>query len=241
VDLQREIQEGDQLQLVYRQRYTDTGEHAQESQLVYVGLRHDSTPVALYYFTPREGEAGFYTPEGKSVKQGLLRTPVQGAHITSGFGLRMHPLLGFTKMHKGVDFGAPRGTPVYAAGDGMCVEAGRKGNYGNYIRLRHAGGYETAYAHLNGFASNLKPGAHVRQGVVIGYVGTTGMSTGAHLHFEVLQGGTQVNPATVKMQASVMLTKADMQAFAVHRSTVAQWLNHTTTQAEGIQQLATLP
>src|SRR5690606_12372603 len=121
-----------------------------------------------------------------------------GARLSSGFGMRRHPVIGYNKMHKGLDFAAPTGTPIYAAGDGRITVRGRRGGYGNYIRIRHNNGFDTAYAHMKGFKSGLSVGSRVKQGQVIGYVGTTGQSTGPHLHYEVLQNGTQVNPARLK-------------------------------------------
>ncbi len=149
----------------------------------------------------------------KAVRKTLLATPIDGARITSGFGAREHPILGYTKMHKGIDFGAPTGTPIFAAGNGTIVEMGRKGSYGNYVRIKHNGTYQTAYAHTSRFAKGLHKGDKVKQGQVIAYVGTTGRSTGPHLHFEVLLNGAQVNPKTVKSTGSSKLAGKDLKAF----------------------------
>nr|WP_305888886.1 M23 family metallopeptidase [Parvularcula maris] len=147
-----------------------------------------------------------------------MKTPINGARVTSRFGRRRHPVLGYDKGHKGVDFGAPRGTPILAAGDGTVKLAGPRGTFGNYIRLEHAGGYETAYAHLQGFAKGIVSGKRVRQGEVIGYVGTTGRSTGPHLHYEVLAGGVHQNPETIKVAVGETLTAEALELFAARKS-----------------------
>src|SRR5690606_774764 len=127
-----------------------------------------------------------------SVRKALLRTPINGARITSRFGMRHHPILGYSKMHRGVDFGAPTGTPIYAAGDGTVDYAGKKGGYGNYLRIRHNGTYSSAYGHISRCASGVKSGTKVKQGQIVAYVGSTGQSTGPHLHYGILAHGTQV-------------------------------------------------
>jgi len=142
-----------------------------------------------------------------------MKTPIDGAHLTSGFGMRKHPVLGYSKMHKGVDFGAPRGTPIYAAGDGVIARMGPFSTYGNYVRIRHRAGLDTAYAHMKGFKAGLHAGSRVKQGEVIGYVGTTGRSTGPHLHYEILVNNEQVNPNAVKMPTGVTLKGKNMIAF----------------------------
>ncbi|NDD47528.1 MAG: M23 family metallopeptidase, partial [Flavobacteriia bacterium] len=135
-----------------------------------------------------------FNAKGESVRKALMKTPIDGARLSSRFGKRKHPILGYTKVHAGVDFAAPTGTPVYAAGDGTILEARRKGAYGNYVQIRHNSSYSTAYAHLNAFARGVRKGKRVRQGQVIAYVGTTGRSTGPHLHYEVIRNGKRVNP-----------------------------------------------
>jgi murein DD-endopeptidase MepM/ murein hydrolase activator NlpD len=142
-----------------------------------------------------------------------MKTPIDGARISSGFGMRFHPILGYTKMHKGIDFAAPRGTPIYAAGDGTIEKAGKFSSYGNYVRIRHRAGLETAYAHMQGFHAGIRPGSRVKQGQVIGYVGTTGRSTGPHLHYEILIGGKQVNPAGVKLAGGRSLGGKELKGF----------------------------
>ncbi|MBC7908841.1 MAG: M23 family metallopeptidase, partial [Rhodospirillaceae bacterium] len=176
---------------------------------IYLGGR----PISMYRHETEGGTVEYFNEKGESIKKALLKTPVDGAKITSGFGMRNHPILGFTKMHKGVDFGVPTGTPIQAAGDGVVEMAGFNGAYGNYVRLRHGSGYGTAYAHMSRIAQGLKTGKHVSQGQIIGFVGSTGRSTGAHLHYEVLQGNAQLNPLSVKMPTNVKLAGRDMDRF----------------------------
>jgi murein DD-endopeptidase MepM/ murein hydrolase activator NlpD len=151
------------------------------------------------------------------VRKALLKTPIDGARLTSGFGNRMHPILGYSAFHKGVDFGAPAGTPIQAAGDGVVEQKGWNGGYGNYIRIRHGGEYATAYAHLSRFAAGVAEGARIRQGQIIGYVGSTGRSTGPHLHYEILRRGAQVNPVAVKFPTGRKLDGGDLTRFRAAR------------------------
>jgi murein DD-endopeptidase MepM/ murein hydrolase activator NlpD len=172
--------------------------------------------IAYVRWTGPDGETDWYDGTGTSVRRALLRTPVDGARLSSGFGMRRHPVLGYTAMHRGLDFAAPTGTPVYAAGDGTVEDMGVRGAYGNYVRIRHGRDTATAYAHLSRFASGLRHGQKVRQGQVIGQVGSTGRSTGPHLHFEILRGGTQVNPSTVVSVADRRLAGPALAAFRRH-------------------------
>jgi murein DD-endopeptidase MepM/ murein hydrolase activator NlpD len=158
-----------------------------------------------------------------------MRTPINGARLTSGFGIRRHPILGYSKMHQGIDFGAPTGTPILAAGDGFVDKREVFGGYGNYIRIRHGSGYATAYAHMSRFAPDTQAGRRVKQGQVIGYVGSTGRSTGPHLHFEVHRDSRQVNPMTVKFPASQKLEGALLAKFKTSRLTIDQRYAALTT------------
>lgn len=212
VDFQRDIQDGDSFEVLYERMENEDGAFVKSGKILFASLTLSGRSIPVYYFE-RDGEGQYFTPKGEAIRKSLLRTPVDGARITSGFGMRMHPLLGYSKMHKGMDFGAPTGTPIYAAGTGTIVEMGRKGAYGNYVRIRHSGEYQTAYAHMSKFAKGLGKGDKVKQGDVIGYVGTTGRSTGPHLHYEILVGGAQINPAKVKTVASNKLTGKQLKAF----------------------------
>lgn len=213
VDFQREIQEGDKFEVVYESMQDEQGSHVRAGDVLYAQLTISGSPQRIYYHNDSDGQGGFYTEEGKSVKKALLRTPINGARISSSFGMRRHPVLGYSKMHRGVDFAAPTGTPIYAAGDGRIAEAGRKGSYGNYVRIRHNGEYSTAYAHTSRFAAGIKPGVRVKQGQVIAYVGTTGRSTGPHLHYEVMRGNGQINPMSVKTVSANALSRREMLKF----------------------------
>lgn len=212
VDFQRDIQQGDSFEVVYERLENADGELARTGQMLYAALTTSGVTRQIYWFE-RDGDGQFYNPKGEAVRKTLLATPIDGARITSGFGARTHPILGYTKVHKGVDFGAPTGTPIFAAGNGVIVEIGPKGSYGNYVRIKHNGTYQTAYAHTSRFAKGLHKGDKVKQGQVIAYVGTTGRSTGPHLHFEVLVDGSQVNPKTVKSTGSSKLAGNDLKAF----------------------------
>ena len=157
-----------------------------------------------------------------------MRTPINGARLSSGFGTRRHPILGYNKMHRGVDFAAPRGTPIFAAGSGIIVFRSRNGSYGNYIRIRHNSEYSTAYGHLSKFKRSLTKGSRVRQGQIIGFVGTTGRSTGAHLHYEILRRGRQTNPMRVKMPSGKHLTGRDLKKFRKIKETADKlFQNHS--------------
>ncbi|HYD17877.1 MAG TPA: M23 family metallopeptidase [Patescibacteria group bacterium] len=214
VDFQREIHNGDAFDVMYEQYVTDDGRVVpNKGEIVYARLALSDRTMPLYRFEGANGDVEYFDQSGQSVKKPLMKTPIDGARISSGFGFRRHPVLGYNKMHKGIDFAAPRGTPVYAAGDGVIQKAGRFSSYGNYVRIRHRSGVETAYAHLNGFKSGIKPGTRVKQGQVIAYVGTTGRSTGPHLHYEIMMGGKQVNPASVKLAGGNSLSGKALKTF----------------------------
>lgn len=213
IDFQRDLRQGDMFEVMYERYVTEDGVMTDRGNILYATLMLSGTPVTIYRYEMADGTVDYFTPEGRSVRKALLKTPIDGARISSGFGARKHPVLGYTKMHKGVDFAAPRGTPIYAAGDGVIESYGRWSSFGNYARIRHRQGLSTAYAHMNGYAKGLGRGSRVKQGQVIGYVGTTGRSTGPHLHYEVLVDGRQVNPSNVKMQAGQVLKGNDLEAF----------------------------
>ena len=232
VDFQRDIQAGDRFEVVYESMRDEKGHHVRSGNVLYAQLVLSGVQHRIYYYTDSSGQGAFYTDEGKSVKRALLKTPINGARVTSGYGMRMHPVLGYSKMHRGVDFAAPIGTPIYAAGDGRVAEAGRKGTYGNYLRIRHNGEYSTAYAHLNRFAAGLRPGSRVKQGQVVAYVGTTGRSTGPHLHFELIRGTAQINPSSVKTMSAGALSKREMVRFKRQQERLRQSMASLPIQAQ---------
>ncbi|WP_375202453.1 M23 family metallopeptidase [Hyphococcus sp.] len=204
VDFQREIFGGDEFEAIFEVKYDDEGKLVSAGDILYARLnwRGRSREKGYYRFPGDDGRADFYDATGQSAKRLLMKTPIDGARLSSGFGTRKHPILGYRRAHKGVDFAAPRGTPVKAAGDGVIERANRYGSFGNYVKIRHANGYQTAYAHLNGFARGIRAGKRVRQGDIIAYVGTTGRSTGPHLHYEVHLRGSAVNPQRLKMDTT---------------------------------------
>ena len=220
VDFQREIQSGDRFEVAYEKFVDDEGTVIRHGEVIYARMTLSGADKPLYRFESGPGIVDYFDDNGRSAKRPLLRTPIDGARLSSPFGKRRHPVLGYTKMHRGVDFAAATGTPIFAAGDGVISFRGRKGAYGNYIRIRHAGGFNTAYAHMSRFNSKVTLGDRVRQGEVIGYVGTTGRSTGPHLHYEILTGERQVNPLTVKMPSGIKLGKKDFARFMARRENI---------------------
>ncbi len=219
VDFERELWPGDGFEILYTKTLAEDGRQRPQAVL-FVGLTLRRGRTLAYYRFTVDGRADYFDPQGRSIRRTLMKTPLDGARLTSRFGRRRHPILGYVTAHKGVDFGAPPGTPVYAAGDGVIARAGRYGGYGNYIRIRHNGTYSTAYGHLRGFARGIRAGARVRQGQVIGYVGATGRATGPHLHYEVLVNGRQVNPLTLKLPSGRVLKGAKRAAFDRRRAEI---------------------
>jgi murein DD-endopeptidase MepM/ murein hydrolase activator NlpD len=214
VDFQRDIRAGDSFETLFEEvSLEDQSGAVRGGDLLYAGLSLSDEILDAFRFEPEDGEVEYFDRTGRSLRKFLLRTPVDGARLSSTFGMRRHPILGYSRMHKGVDFAAPTGTPIYAAGSGRVAAAGRNGSYGNYIRVRHSGEYSTAYAHLSRFAKGIRSGQRVRQGQVIGYVGTTGRSTGPHLHYEVLRNDQQINPLKLKQPPATQLAGADLERF----------------------------
>ena len=215
VDFQRKVQSGDSFDVVYAD--DEAGEGKGEVRYVSLTVGGD-TKRYYHYQTADDGLYDYYDETGKSAKKFLVRKPVPIGIMRSGFGERRHPLLGYMKMHTGVDWAAPFGTPIFAAGNGVLEEIGPKGGYGKYIRVRHANGYETAYGHLSAFARGLNVGSRVRQGQIIGFVGSTGLSTGAHVHFEILINDRFVNPMTVKLPRGRVLDGVALATFEKNRA-----------------------
>jgi len=220
LDLQREVQPGDRFEAVVERRLTEEGQVVGSSAVLFVGFESRERKIAAYRFVAPDGRADFYDREGHALRKWLLRTPVDGARLSSAFGPRRHPVLGYTRMHKGVDFAAPTGTPVIAAGDGTVAFAGRNRGYGNHVRLTHGADYGTAYAHLSRIAPGIKPGRKVRQGELIGQVGSTGLSTGPHLHYEVLHRDEPIDPVGVKASFAAELKGSALRRFLAQRDTV---------------------
>lgn len=221
VDFQRSIHPGNKFRIIYELLHDPKNKSADVGRVLLAEMEIDGEMITVYYFDESEQWTGYYHASGRSVQRSLLRTPVDGARISSGYGRRKHPILGFTKLHKGVDFAAPTGTPIYAAGAGVVERAGRFGSYGNYIRIRHFGTIlKTAYAHLSRFAKGMRSGKSVKQGQIIGYVGATGRAKGAHLHYEVIKNGVQVNPMKVKTENNITLQGKIKESFLKRVKTI---------------------
>ncbi len=233
IDFQRDIKEGNKFNVFY-ERWIDpkTGQVADSGDILYAQIEVGGKVLKSYRYQVAAGDMRYFNENGESIEKSFLKTPVDGARITSGFGNREHPILGYTKMHKGVDFGAPRGTPIYAAGSGRIAFMGRFSGYGNYVKINHSSGYSTAYGHMNKFASNLARGMRVKQGQLIGYVGSTGMATGPHLHYEVLANNVQINPKTIKSLPGVKLAGRDFAKFSEFKQYVSAKVNTDTEFAE---------
>jgi len=212
VDFQREVQPGDRFEILYERYEDEKGRLARSGNVLYAALILSGTAKEIYRYEPQDGVADFFNAQGESIRKDLLRTPLDIIRITSSFGMRKDPILGYSKMHRGVDFAASIGTPIFAAGNGVIARIGPVNGYGNYIQIKHNAQYATAYGHMSRFASGLHQGSKVRQGDVIGYVGMTGRATGPHLHYEVLVDGSQINPMSVKL-AGHKLDGKDLRRF----------------------------
>ena len=224
IDFRDDLRRGDTFSIVYTVNYRN-GEPVATGKLLAAEFTNAGTLHRVVLFRDPFGREAYYTPEGASLKKGFLRSPLEFSRVTSSFSnSRKHPVYGFHRAHTGVDFGAPTGTRVKATSDAVVAFAGRKGGYGNLVILRHHNGYETYYAHLNGFASGLRPGKSVEQGQVIGYVGSTGASTGPHLHYEIRIAGTPYNPMAMKLPGAAPLSAAMKTAFLRQTATWTQRL-----------------
>jgi murein DD-endopeptidase MepM/ murein hydrolase activator NlpD len=218
VDFQRDLRPGNSFEVLYSFYYTPDGKPAKDGEVAYAAIHLADRTVTLYRYQPKgETTADYLNSKGQSARSMLMKTPVDGARISSGFGMRFHPVLGYTRMHKGIDFAVPTGTPVMAAGSGTIKQEGWSGGYGNFILLDHGNTYATAYGHLSRFASGVHIGSHVRQGQVIAYSGATGLATGPHLHYEIRIKGTQVNPASVKVASGRILFGRELVRFQQQR------------------------
>jgi murein DD-endopeptidase MepM/ murein hydrolase activator NlpD len=209
----RTVQPGDPFDVVFERFVNSRGETVRTGNILYVVFDGRGDPLEYFRYEMEDGEVGYYTGEGESAQRLLMRMPINGARISSSFGMRFHPVLNRNRPHNGTDFAAPRGTPVMAAGAGIVERANRFGSFGNYVRIRHSNGYETAYAHLNGFASGIRSGSRVQQGQIIAYVGTTGRSTGPHLHYEVHLNGNPTNPMSLDLPTGRRLESDELSDF----------------------------
>ncbi len=217
IDFQRDIRKNDIFQIVYDKFVDDDGEVQKNGDIVYAYMKNRGKEIALYRFVDQKGIPGYYQTNGKSIEKALMKTPINGARLSSTFGMRKHPILGYNKMHRGTDFAAPKGTPIMASGSGTVEVAKWWGAYGKYIRIKHNSKYKTAYAHLNNYARGIRPGVKVKQGQIIGYVGSTGRSTGPHLHYEVLVNGKRKNSQRLKLPSGRTLKGTDREKFEISR------------------------
>ena len=214
VDFQRDIRKGDEFEVMYERYMDDTNKFIQTGKILYAYLKVNNQKIKLYRFESKN-DFDFYDEKGKSIKKALMKTPINGARLSSPFGNRKHPILGFTKHHNGTDFAAPTGTPIMASGSGTVIKAGWCGNGGNCVRIRHNSSYTTGYGHLSKFAT--KTGRRVRQGQIIGYVGNTGMSTGPHLHYTVKYNGKFINSQKLKLPSGKILKGEERKLFEIER------------------------
>ena len=219
VDFQREIRTGDRFELLYETERDGIDGQRLGGRLLYAGLVLSDRSLGFFRYDEADDVVGWYDEEGNSAARTLIRTPITGARLSSSFGRRKHPVSGFNAMHKGVDFAAPFGTPIIAAGSGVILESGWKGSFGRYIRIKHNATYDTAYAHMKSIAPQIRVGKYVKQGEVIGFVGSSGRSTGAHLHYEIMVNNRQVNPMTVSLPTGKRIDNQHLEAF---KKTVAK-------------------
>jgi murein DD-endopeptidase MepM/ murein hydrolase activator NlpD len=230
VDFQRKVHPGDSFEVVYAG--DDDGPAADtRNDVLYAALTISGETKRLYRFqSPDDGLIDYYDESGKSAKKFLVRKPVADGVMRSGFGLRRHPILGYVKMHTGVDWAAPRGTPIYAAGNGVVIKEGWESGYGKFIMVRHNNGYETAYGHMSAYARGVHEGQHVRQGQVIGFAGSTGLSTGSHLHFEIRINGRFVDPMRIKLPRGRELHGPVLTAFEQERVRIDDIISRKPTR-----------
>ena len=216
IDFQRDIRKNDTFQILYEVFHDDKEKIIDTGKILYANMILSGQKNELYYFDDKKFD-GYYDKNGKSAKKALMKTPINGARLSSSFGMRKHPILGYNKMHKGTDFAAKEGTPVMASGDWKIIRARWCGGGGNCVKIKHNSTYSTVYAHLSKFASGIKEGKRVKQGKIIGYVGSTGMSTGPHLHYEVIENGKKINSQTLKLPSGKILTKKLRELFEVKK------------------------
>ncbi len=217
VDFQRDIRKNDRFEVMFERKVDTAGKPVHDGRILFAALTLSNERKPIYLHQMASGAWDYFDDKGQSAKKALMRTPIDGARLSSHYGNRKHPILGYTKKHSGTDFAAPPGTPIYAAGDGMVESAGWNGGYGKYVRIRHNSEYATAYAHMKGIKRGIGKGKRVRQGQVIGYVGTTGRSTGPHLHYEIIRRGVKVNPMRVKMPSGEKLKGTELANFKASR------------------------
>ena len=220
VDFQRDIQKDNILELSYETLSNESRNEFSYGKIKYINLIFKKNNLEYFYFKTNDGYVNYFNKEGKNAQKSLMKTPIDGARLSSSFGMRKHPISGYNKMHKGLDFAAPKGTPIYAAGNGVIEYVGKNGGYGNYIRIRHNSSYKTAYAHLSKYKKGIYKGLRVNQGEIIGYVGSTGISTGPHLHYEVIYMNKQINPKKMNLPSISILEGKELERFNKEMKTI---------------------
>ena len=220
IDFQRDIQKNTKFSISYEVLFNDERKNITYGDIQYINLKLQNNTLEYFQFKTDDGFFDYFNQQGKNVKKSILKTPIDGARLSSNFGMRKHPILGYSKMHKGVDFAAPKGTPVYAGGNGIIEYVGYNGGYGKSIRIRHNNAYKTVYAHLLGFQKGISKGKRVNQGDIIGYVGSTGSSTGPHLHYEILFQNKQINPMKMKLPSGKILSGSELERFKEEAKTI---------------------
>ena len=216
IDFQRDIRENDYFKIIYEKYFDENGEFIKSGSILFAHMSVNGREISLYKFGD-DKNYGYFDINGKSVEKALMKTPINGARLSSSFGMRKHPISGFTKMHQGTDFAAPMGTPIMASGTGTVTRAKWCGGGGNCIKIKHNSTYDTIYAHMKSFAKGIKVGKKVRQGQIIGFVGSTGMSTGPHLHYEVIINGQKVNSQKLQLPSGKVLKGDEREKFEIHR------------------------
>ena len=217
IDFQRDIWKNDSFQIIFEEFKNEDGSVIETGDIIYTNLNTKNTDLQLYKFEYENNKIDYFDKNGKSVKKTLMKTPINGARLSSSFGKRKHPILGFTKMHTGTDFAAPKGTPIMASGDGIVTRATWCGGGGNCVKIKHNSTYQTVYAHLSKFGRGVKKGVRVKQGQIIGYVGSTGLSTGPHLHYEVIENGRKINSQKLKLPSGKTLKGNLRKEFEVNK------------------------
>ena len=220
VDFQRDLKKNDKIKIFYERYLDDDGVPQRTGNIIYSEITNVERNIILYRYEYPNGSIAYFTPEGKSIEKSLMRTPINGAKLSSRYGFRIHPILGYNQMHQGTDFAAPIGTPVMASGAGTVEYSGWKGGYGKFISIRHSAVYQTNYAHLQDYAKGMRRGAKVQQGQVIGYLGSTGSSTGPHLHYEVVVNGKKENSQTLKLPSAAPLEGNNKNFFEIQKRNI---------------------
>jgi len=229
IDFQREIRQGNKIKILYKKFNDEKQNFVKSGSIYFAEIQLHNHSYELYRFENEDKKlVGYFDSKGKSATKALMKTPINGARLSSGYGMRKHPILGYNKKHQGVDFAAPKGTPIMAAGTGHIEFVGNNGGAGKYIRIKHMNGYKTAYAHLSKYASGINKNVKVKQGQTIGYVGTTGLSTGPHLHYEVWFNGKRINPMTMKLPSGKKLENNDLEVFLKLKEEIDIKMNEIT-------------